>query len=186
MIQPSPADAAHGIASKHALYTADYPTVPRCMAFIDISSFTSFANDMGNHAAASMVADFRAIVRTTSGRHSIRVARWIGDAVMLVGLNAKDVIEALCDIAAQCYAQDIAVHCGLADGQVIIFEGDDYIGSIVNIASRLAHVAGSSELYAYNIRAEHIPAGLAWLPHPSVKLRGVGMLDSIKSIQLIQ
>ena len=40
----------------------------------------------------------------------------------------------------------LEVHGGVTTGQVILFEGDDYIGASVNLAARLADVAGPGEL----------------------------------------
>ena len=42
----------------------------------------------------------------------------------------------------------LSLRAGLATGPVILFEGDDYIGSIVNLASRLADMAEPGQLLA--------------------------------------
>ena len=43
---------------------------------------------------------------------------------------------------------ELSIHAGLAEGDVILFEGDDHIGVTVNLAARLADVAGPGELLA--------------------------------------
>jgi adenylate cyclase len=42
----------------------------------------------------------------------------------------------------------LPLRAGMATGPVILFEGDDYIGSIVNLASRLADLAEPGQLLA--------------------------------------
>ena len=76
--------AVKGAPSRGTDYSEDYPTVKRCIAFADMSSYTKYTDLYGAHAAAQMVSDFRTIIRTTTGRHGVRVASWIGDGSMLV------------------------------------------------------------------------------------------------------
>ena len=165
-------------------YNDDYPTVHRCMAFVDITSFTDYTHANGNHAAAAKVAAFRVIVRATTGRHRVRVARWIGDGVMLVGLHTQPVVETLLDIAAQCREIDITVHCGAATGEVIIFEGDDYIGRTVNVASRLSQLAGEFELYGHNLNTSGFSSNYHWEPLEELSVRGVGTVHDVIRLQL--
>lgn len=175
--------ALQGASLKRPVYTSDYPMVPRCMAFIDMSSFTSFAHDHGSHAAASKVATFRDIIRTTTGKHGIRVAHWLGDGALLVGLNAPDVIAALCDIAKQCRKHHIPIHCGVANGEVIIFEGDDYLGRTLNIASRLANLADSMVALCYNIAEADLPQTCHYTTLHDISIRGADALPSVTKIK---
>lgn len=177
--------AKQGTYLKRPSYTEDYPTVQRCMAFVDMSSFTSFVYKNGSRAAASKVADFRDIIRTTAGRHGIRVAHWLGDGAMLVGLNSHDLMDALCDIAEQCCQESIPVHCGVALGDVIIFEGNDYLGQTLNIASRLSNMAESTEVYCYNIPDADLPAQRQREVLSNVPIRGADTLAHVVRIQLI-
>lgn len=177
--------ASSGAISSRVAYTDDYPTVTRCIAFADMSSYTQFTDPYGAHAAAQMVSDFRSIIRTSTGRHGIRVASWIGDGSMLVGLQTTPVIEALQDIATQCKENGIPIHCGLATGDVIIFEGNDYIGGIVNIAFRLAHLAGDSELCTYSIGKAEIPKDLQWDTLRNTSVKGVDSIDEVFRIKLV-
>lgn len=163
----------------------NYPTAQRCMAFVDIASYTSFTHAYGNHAAANMVSDFRRIVRRTTGQYGVRVASWLGDGAMLVGTQASRVVEGLRDITNQCYANDILVHGGLAQGEVIIFEGDDYLGRTVNIASRLSGAANHTELYCYQISDDQLPQELDWEKINSLDVKGVGSLEDVIRLKLL-
>jgi adenylate cyclase len=170
---------------KRSSYTTGYPTAQRCMAFVDITSYTSFTHVHGNHAAASMVADFRSIVRTTAEQHGVRVARWLGDGVMLVGTQANKVIESLCVITSQCYDNDIPVHSGVAQGEVVIFEDNDYLGRIVNIAARLSSAANDSELYCHQIPDDQLPSRLDSERIHNLDVKGIGSLQEVIRLRLL-
>ena len=46
-------------------------------------------------------------------------------------------------------SEDFDVHAGIAGGQVLLFEGDDYIGPAANHASRLCEAALPGEVLAF-------------------------------------
>lgn len=172
--------------SKGTLYNAtDYPKVQRCLAFVDISSYTSFTHAHGDHAAASMVADFRDIVRFTCKQYDVQIARWLGDGVMLVGSQANRLIEGVYDITSLCYDNDISVHSGLAQGEVVIFEGDDYLGRTVNIAARLSNAANESELYCHQVPHHQLPSRFNNEKIGSLDVKGVGGLQNVIKLKLL-
>ena len=53
-------------------------------------------------------------------------------------------------------AVDLPIRAGFSGGDVILFEGDDYIGGPVNLASRLSDVAASGEILAGADMAEFV------------------------------
>lgn len=177
--------ALPGTYVRRSTYADDYPTVQRCMAFVDMSSFTSYVYQNGSRAAAGKVADFRSIIRTTTGMHGIRVALWLGDGALLVGLSAHDVMDALCEIAQQCHQETIPVHCGVAMGDVIIFEGNDYLGQTLNIASRLSHIAETAEAYCFNIDHTDLPLQCTYELLSDISIRGAGNLSTVARVKLI-
>jgi len=120
--------------------------VVRTFAFVDISGFTRFCDRHGEPAAIELLAAFRETVRTASARRGVRVAKWLGDGVMLVGLEAAPVIATVGEIVVRCDATDLHTHAGIASGEVLLFEGDDYVGRTVNLAARLGDAATRSEI----------------------------------------
>ena len=56
-------------------------------------------------------------------------------------------------------AVDLPIRAGFSGGDVILFEGDDYIGGPVNLASRLCDVAAPGEILAAADMAEFVSDG---------------------------
>lgn len=117
--------------------------VRRTFAFIDLCGFTAYNNTQGDDASVAQLAEFRAIVRAVGSATGVRVAKWLGDGAMLVGLEPAGTIAAVLEVARRMRAGnvDLPLHAGVAEGPVILFEGDDYIGQSVNLAARLTDLA---------------------------------------------
>lgn len=124
--------------------------VHRVFAFVDLSGFTAFTAQQGDASAVGLLADFRRVVRHVASHKGVRVAKWLGDGAMLVGLETELLVEAIVDIeiAVQQSDSPLALRGGIAEGNVILFEGDDYIGSPVNLASRLCDIAQPEQVLA--------------------------------------
>ncbi len=121
--------------------------VRRTVGFLDLSGFTTFSNENGDDAAVEQLAIFRSIVRHTGAGGGVRVAKWLGDGAMFGGSDAAAVIAVLLRVIYRVQAKGLLeVHGGVTTGDVIFFEGDDYIGSCVNKASRLADCAEPGQL----------------------------------------
>ena len=122
--------------------------VLRSFAFIDLSGFTRFTDAEGDHAAVGILTDFRLRVREIAARRGVRIAKWLGDGAMLVGVEAEPLTEAIVDMQAAFEDQPLALRAGLSSGPVILFEGDDYIGRAVNLAARLCSLAEPGQVVA--------------------------------------
>lgn len=124
--------------------------VRRTFGFVDLSGFTSFNNSAGDTRAVDELSDFRAIVRSVGSGTGVRVAKWLGDGAMLVGLEPAALVGAVMQIMRRMQERGdgLALHAGVAEGDVILFEGDDHIGTAVNLAARLADSAESWQILA--------------------------------------
>lgn len=124
--------------------------VLRTFGFVDISSFTAYANAEGDDKAVGQLSEFRAIMRSVGSSTGVRISKWLGDGAMLVGLEPVPVISAVLDVMTQMRRAelDISLHAGVAQGLTILFEGDDHIGSTVNLAARLSDAAGAWQIFA--------------------------------------
>ena len=60
----------------------------------------------------------------------------------------------------------------MATGLALLFEGDDYIGSAVNLASRLCDASGPFEVLMASDHLERLPEGAVATPHGPLELRG--------------
>jgi len=112
------------------------------VVFIDLSSFTPLAEAMGDIAAATVLERFSRIVRGSVAAWSGRVVKQIGDAFMLAFPEARSAVACALEIEAQAAGepQFPAVRAGIHWGTVLYREGD-YVGSNVNVASRVANEA---------------------------------------------
>ena len=124
--------------------------VTRTIGFVDLSGFTQYTHDHGDEAAVTVLTFFRAATREVCARHGVRIVKWLGDGAMLVGVEAEDIAEAMIELRRLFVDHDmpLALRAGVATGPVILFEGDDYIGSNVNLAARLADLAEPGQLLA--------------------------------------
>ncbi len=147
--------------------------VIRTFAFVDLSPFTQFTEESGDAAAAEVLARFRSLVRSVASRRGVLVGKWLGDGVMLVGEGeptAATVLELHWRSLRAC--APLVLRSGLAQGPVMLFEGDDYIGSAVNLAARLCERANPLEMLADAEVARAAPRWARGIAAPDADIRG--------------
>ena len=69
--------------------------VQRTFAFVDVSGFTEFTDCEGDAAAVALLETIRRSIRHLASVHGVRIAKWLGDGAMLVGVDPEPVIEAV-------------------------------------------------------------------------------------------
>jgi adenylate cyclase len=152
--------------------------IPRAVVFIDLSSFTPLAEAMGDVAAGRVLERFSTIVRTSTGAWTGRVVKQIGDAFMLVFPDARSAVACAIEIElrASKEAQFPAIRAGIHWGPVLYREGD-YVGSNVNIASRLANEAARHQvLVTAEVRKEaHDLSDIEFVRLGKRQLKGVSV-----------
>lgn len=134
--------------------------VYRCFAFMDLSGFTALTAHEGDEPAVAVLSSFRSIVRDICSRRGVRIDKWLGDGAMLVSVQSTPLLSALLEIelALDRARLPLRVRCGAADGEVILHEGDDYIGHAVNMAARLCDLAPGGEVLVTQELARERPA----------------------------
>lgn len=145
----------------------------RSFAFLDVCGFTSFTSRVGPRASREVLLSFRSLVRGVVTRRGLRVARWVGDGVLLVGLEPDQVAAAAVDVVARVSTSEFDVRAGVDVGGVLLFDGDDYVGVPVNTAARLCDAAGPSEVLATDLASRQLPGWVAPGPAREVVLRGI-------------
>lgn len=148
--------------------------VDRTIAFVDLSLFTAYTLEWGDAAAAEVLAGFRGLVREVASRRSIRVAKWLGDGAMLVSQDATAAVATALELhhrAGDACGQ-LPLRTGMAGGPVMLFEGDDYLGTAVNLAARLCDVARPHEILASVEIADAVPRWAASARAGARKLKG--------------
>ncbi len=157
--------------------------VPRTFVFVDLSGFTNYTAAYGDDAAGRILSAFRSIAREVASERGVRIAKWLGDGCMVVSVNQADSVMFAIELdqkAAEVCAP-LAIRVGMASGYALLFDGDDYIGSAVNMASRLCDAAGPFEVLIPTMQLERMPQGVVVTPHEPVVLRGFpGEVDVVE------
>lgn len=148
--------------------------VTRTIGFVDLSGFTRFTQSEGDEAAVEQLMFFRAATREVCARYGVRIAKWLGDGAMIVGVEAEETAEAITELRRLIEEKGapLPLRAGVATGPVILFEGDDYIGSMVNLAARLADVAEPGQLLAPKEFVSAMMVNTSAVPVGPLKING--------------
>ena len=115
--------------------------------FADLSGYSSLTEREGDDVAADVAIRFAYEVARLAAERGIELVKRVGDAVMLRGEDAREVVGlglALhSEVAGQSDLPEIhaGVHTGFA-----VERGGDWWGATVNIASRVANTAEAGQL----------------------------------------
>ena len=157
--------------------------VQRTFVFVDLSGFTKFTATHGDSSAGDILTRFRAQVRDEAAKCGVRVDKWLGDGCMIVSVDQSGAIEFTMDLerrAARVCAP-LTLRAGLATGHALLFEGDDYIGSAVNMASRLCDHATNFDVLMPTMHLERLPEGVEAEQYGEVELPGFpGAVDVVR------
>ena len=85
---------------------------------------------------------------------------------------------AVCELNMRFARDGFDIHAGIAGGQVLLFEGDDYIGPAANHAARLCDASEPGEVLAFGVGA-HLPDWVEVVEERTVDAPGVGRLDGV-------
>jgi adenylate cyclase len=124
--------------------------VQRTIAFVDLCGFTPFTERHRDEQVVLVLAQLRSALREAAARRGVRVVKWLGDGAMLSSTHSAELVALLIEIDERMTSDvpSLAVRSGIDAGPVIMFEGDDYIGTCVNTASRLCDRAEPHEVLA--------------------------------------
>jgi adenylate cyclase len=141
---------------------------------VDLSGFTGYTDAHGDEEAGRVLTDFRSVVREVSSKCGVRVAKWQGDGAMFVSVEPQHLVEAVLEIEKRIdeNSSPLRLRGGITWGEVILFEGDDYVGSAVNLAARLCDGAAPHEILAGMELEPHIPEWASAEPAGPVIVRG--------------
>lgn len=150
--------------------------VVRHFAFVDLSGFSALTVSSGDERAVSVLTAFRALLRDICSRRGVRIDKWLGDGAMLVSVDPKALVATLLEAerAVGVARLPVPLRCGASSGEVILLEGDDYIGNIVNLAARLCDMAQGGEVLAGPGPAQHLPRWATVLSTAEMPVRGIG------------
>jgi len=148
--------------------------VLRSFAFVDLCGFTAYTEREGDQRSTSVLSGFRAALREIASRRGVRVAKWLGDGAMFVSVQTEPLIGALLEIELRVddRRSPLPIRAGMTTGAVILFEGDDYVGSAVNLAARLCDAAPARQVLATPDVADSCPPWAEARPGGTVPVPG--------------
>lgn len=124
----------------------------RVFLFSDLRDYTSFVETHGDAEAALLLREYRDIVRREVGRFDGAEIKTEGDSFYVVFESASAALDCAVSILKRIAAQKerdpvrrLRVGIGLHAGETIAFD-KQFVGSAVNVASRLASKAEAGEV----------------------------------------
>jgi adenylate cyclase len=156
------------------------PLGPPAIAFVDLSGFTRLTRERGDESAVRIATSLQRRADEAAKRHGGRLVKLLGDGAMLRLTDATAGVDAALDLVEIMSGEGtISSHAGVHAGPVI--ERDlDVFGQTVNLASRIADVAGPGEVLASRAVVEQAGDGDApyWFEQiEDANLKGVS--DSV-------
>ncbi len=147
--------------------------VTRCFAFVDLCGFTDFADTHEDDEVVAELKVMRSTIREVAPIAGIRVDKWLGDGALLVGVDCEPLVAAVLVIRKRLsHESRLTLRAGIASGDVIVLEGDDYVGRAVNVAARLCEVAAPGRIVAWTNQLE-IPEWATSTPMEPVRVKGM-------------
>jgi adenylate cyclase len=148
-------------------------SVDATIVFIDVESFTTLTETEGDQAAIDVMTRVDSLVRPLALEHDGKVVKHIGDALMLAFRRAEDAVSfarALHE-AARSEAGLPGLRVGIHRGPAI-YRAGDYIGTTVNLASRVTGTAAAGQTVLTESVAERLGDGAPIEPLGVRMLRG--------------
>jgi class 3 adenylate cyclase len=152
--------------------------VHRSFAFVDVSGFTALTEREGDESAVELLSAFRSLLRDICGRRGVRIAKWLGDGAMLVCVETRPLLCTILELhhvisEVSGPVQPVSIRSGMTSGNVILMEGDDYVGHSVNVAARLCDLADSGQALAAPSVVDELPRWGEVTVYRDISLRGV-------------
>ncbi len=147
---------------------------PRTIIFVDLSGFTSFIQRTDDEQAKSMLKDFREVSRDLASEVGVRIDKFLGDGFMAIALDQNAGIIFSLELQRR-FAErlgELQLRIGITSGEIILFEGEDYIGDAPNMASRLCDEAAKYGVLIPTEQARFLPEGITSEPIGYLSLRG--------------
>ena len=147
---------------------------PRTFIFVDLSGFTNYMETNGDRLATNLLAEFRAVARAVASERGVRIDKYLGDGLMAVAVEQVDGITFSMELdrRAQTVCAPLKLRIGIATGDTMLFEGDDYIGPAPNLAARLCDEAVGIGVLIPTDHINDLPEGVLAKPHGPIKLHG--------------
>jgi adenylate cyclase len=149
------------------------PHGPPAIVFVDLTDFTRHTTEHGDESAFDAASSLQRVADEAARRFGGRLVKLLGDGALLrLGDATAGVGAALQLVEAMGGEGALSSHAGVHAGPVI--ERDlDVFGQTVNLASRIADVAGPGEVLASQVVAEAAGDRFAFERLGDAQLKGV-------------
>jgi class 3 adenylate cyclase/pimeloyl-ACP methyl ester carboxylesterase len=154
------------------------PSIPNdrflaTVLFTDIVDSTRLGSDLGDHGWRERLDAHDAMVRLELDRHRGREIKTTGDGFLATFDGPGRAVQCACAIAEGAHRLGMQVRSGLHAGEVE-GRGDDITGIAVNIAARVAALAGPSEILVSRTITDLVAgSGLQFTSRGEHALKGV-------------
>jgi class 3 adenylate cyclase len=134
--------------ASHELVPMPQSQAPPAIVFVDLSGFTRLTEERGDDAAVRSATTLQRYAEAVATSREGRLVKLLGDGALLRFSEVQHGVEAALDLVEiMGAAGSLSAHAGIHAGPVI--ERDlDLFGRTVNLASRIASVAGPGEVLA--------------------------------------
>lgn len=143
-------------------------------AFADLTGYTSLTEEAGDAAATRVSLALSQLVLEVAARHRGEVVKMLGDGVHFHFRDPGDAVRGSLDVVRSVGPRELPpAHVGVNAGPMVYDEGD-YFGRTVNVAARIAGVAGADQVFVGEDLAEVVePEGFALRPVGAFELKGI-------------
>lgn len=145
-LQAGVEEAAEEQSDQQSLARAHGTSVDLAVAFTDLEGFTEFTATHGDEAASRLLAEHHRIVTPIIRGRGGRVVKRLGDGLLLT-FHAPEAAALACLELVDAQPAPLRLRAGVHVGRVLVTD-DDVIGHVVNLAARVAEVAGGAEVLA--------------------------------------
>ena len=124
----------------------------RAFLFSDLRDYTTYVETKGDREAAKLLRDYRALIRREVARFDGAEVKTEGDSFYVVFESASSALDCAVAIARRVALHNeketerrLKVGIGIHAGETVAFD-EQFVGSTVNVASRLASQAKAGEI----------------------------------------
>lgn len=126
--------------------------------FADLRGYTSYTETLGDAAAAELIAEYRIFMRAEIAKAAGAEIRTEGDSFFVTFESATEALRCAMGMLREAARRTAArperpinIGVGLHAGEPVRREDGDFVGSAVNVASRLCSNAGIGELFVSEV-----------------------------------
>lgn len=122
-------------------------TAAHTFVFADLAGFTALTEAHGDEHAADVAAELVLSARPLIAEHGGEMVKTLGDALLIRFGDAGAAVRAARDLVCSLSRRErsLGVRVGMHTGTAVQ-RGDDWFGSAVNVAARVAGVARAGEV----------------------------------------